>query len=283
MTESLQKRIQHYVLDGSDRDLARLLTIAEVQAESARSAIVRLGDVTGWNVVECGCGPLGSLAVLSDLVGPAGRVVGIDFSAATVERARSVLATLGVDNVEVVLADLNALDPSVFGTHFDLAYTRAFLMHQVDQRTTLREIAQLLGPGSWLIAQEPLREPPPTSHPPIRALARYWELMHEAAARSGVSGDAIENLIESANDAGFELVNKGGFFNVTDPSVGFTIHAGAVSALRDRLTETGVTTGREIDDMEATLEEAASRDSGWVSTPFMLDLALRRTEAPVVP
>lgn len=97
-----------------------------------------------------------------------------------------------------------------------------------------------------------------------------------------MSGDAIENLIESANDADFEFVNKGGFFNVTDPSVGFTIHAGAVSALRDRLAETGVTTGREIDDMEATLEEAASRDSGWVSTPFMLDLALRRTEAPVV-
>lgn len=120
-----------------------------MQAESARSAIVRLGDVTGWNVVECGCGPLGSFAVLSDLVGPAGRVVGIDFSAATVERACSVLATRGVDdNLEVVLADLNALDPAVFGTHFDLAYTRAFLMHQVDQRTTLREIAQLLGPGA---------------------------------------------------------------------------------------------------------------------------------------
>ena len=70
MTESLHNRMQHYVLDGSDRDLARLLLIAEVQAESARTAIVRLGDVTGWKIVECGCGPLGSLAVLSELRWP---------------------------------------------------------------------------------------------------------------------------------------------------------------------------------------------------------------------
>ena len=32
VTESLHNRMQHYVLDGSDRDLARLLLIAEVQA-----------------------------------------------------------------------------------------------------------------------------------------------------------------------------------------------------------------------------------------------------------
>lgn len=255
MADSLHQRIHHYVLDGSDRDLARLLMIAEVQAESARTAIVRLGDLTGWNVVECGCGPLGSLAVLSELVGPQGHVVGIDFSSPTVERARSVLTMLGVENVEVVVADLNAVDTSGLGGPFDLAYTRAFLMHQVDPSATLLQIAQLLGPGGWLIAQEPLREPPPTSHPYVPALARYWELMHHAAAKSSVAKNAVESLIDSANDAGFELVTKGGFFNVADPSIGFAIHAGAVSALKDRLTETGVATDREVDDIEQTLRK----------------------------
>ena len=98
-------------------------------------------------------------------------------------------------------------------------------MHQVDPKATLLQIAQLLGPGGWLIAQEPLREPPPTSHPQVPALARYWELMHQAAEGSSVARDAVENLMDAANYAGFELVTKGGFFNVTDPSVGFMIHA----------------------------------------------------------
>jgi protein-L-isoaspartate O-methyltransferase len=49
----------------------------------------------GW-AIECGCGPLGCLAVLSELVGPGGTVVGVDFSQATVQRARSVVAVLGI-------------------------------------------------------------------------------------------------------------------------------------------------------------------------------------------
>jgi hypothetical protein len=76
VTESLRERIRHYVLDGNDTDLRRLLSIAEVQAESARAAIRRVGDVTGRRAIECGCGPLGCLAVLAELVGPGGTVIG---------------------------------------------------------------------------------------------------------------------------------------------------------------------------------------------------------------
>ena len=275
MTESLRERIRHYVLDGSDRDLRRLLTIAEVQADSARSAILRIGDFTGKRAVECGCGPLGSLAVLSEVVGSEGTVLGIDFSAATIERARSVLATLGIDNVEVVAGDVNGIDSSALGA-FDLAYTRAFLMHQVDPTATLLRIAQLLRPGGWLVAQEPLRTPPPTSYPRVDALGRYWELMHQAAAKSGVAPDGVENLTAAASRAGFEVLTIGGFFNVVHPTVGFEIHASAVAALKDRLIGSSVATGEEVDDLEESLRAAASNDSGWVATPFMFDLAMQK-------
>jgi len=52
MPESIPERIRHYVLDGSDRDLRRLLSVAEVQAESARAAIRRIGDIAGWRAIE---------------------------------------------------------------------------------------------------------------------------------------------------------------------------------------------------------------------------------------
>ena len=110
MTESLRERIRRYVLDGSDRDLRRLLQIAEVQADAARTSILRIGNVEGWQAIECGCGPLGSLAVLSELVGSTGTVIGVDFSEAAVERARSVLTTLGINKVDVVTGDVHDLD-----------------------------------------------------------------------------------------------------------------------------------------------------------------------------
>ena len=276
MTESLRERIQHYVLDGSDTDLRRLLSVAEVQAESARTAIRRIGDITGWRAIECGCGPLGCLAVLSELVGPDGTVVGVDFSDATVNRARSVLAVLGAGNVEVVAGDVHEVDVAGASGPFDLAYTRAFLMHQADPARTLSRIAGMLRPGGWLIAQEPLRTPPPHSYPRVEAVGRYWELMHEAAARSGVAPDAVDILPASAARAGFEIVRTAGFFDVIAPSVGFDIHSGAVTALRSRLTSTGVATGPEVDALERSLRQAASGTSGWVTTPFMLDLALRK-------
>ena len=245
IAESIPERIRHYVLDGSDRDLRRLLRVAEVQAESARAAIRRIGDIAGWRAIECGCGPLGCLAVLSELVGPDGAVVGVDFSQATVERARSVVAVLGIGNVEVIAGDVHEFGAAGAGGPFDLGFTRAFLMHQADPERTLRKIGGMLRPGGWLIVQEPLRTPPPQSYPHVGAIGRYWELMHEAAAKSGVAPDAIENLRASAARAGFEVAAANGFFNVMEPSVGFDIHASAVAALKSRLVGTGVAAGRK--------------------------------------
>jgi threonine dehydrogenase-like Zn-dependent dehydrogenase len=36
-------------------------------------------------VIDCGCGPIGGLAILAEMVGPAGRVVGVDFSEPTIQ------------------------------------------------------------------------------------------------------------------------------------------------------------------------------------------------------
>jgi SAM-dependent methyltransferase len=276
LPESVPERIRHYVLDGSDRDLRRLLRVAEVQAESARAAIRRIGDIAGWRAIECGCGPLGCLAVLSELVGPDGAVVGVDFGRATVERARSVVAVLGIGNVEVVAGDVHEFDVAGAGGPFDLGFTRAFLMHQADPERTLRKIGGMLRPGGWLIVQEPLRTPPPQSYPHVGAIGRYWELMHQAAAKSGVAPDAIENLRTSAARAGFEVAAANGFFNVLEPSVGFDIHASAVAALKSRLVGTGVAAGVEVDELERSLRQAASGQDGWLTSPFMLDLTLRK-------
>jgi hypothetical protein len=60
VTDTVGQRVQRYMLDGSDKDLRRLLGIAEVMAESAATALRRSGIGSGWNVIECGCGPLGA-------------------------------------------------------------------------------------------------------------------------------------------------------------------------------------------------------------------------------
>ena len=105
MADATVDQVRRYILDGSDDDLRRLLSLSESFAEDARRALLRrVGVGPGWTVIDCGCGPIGGLAILAEMVGPAGRVVGVDFSEPTTQRARSVMAALGLENVELVAA-----------------------------------------------------------------------------------------------------------------------------------------------------------------------------------
>jgi SAM-dependent methyltransferase len=280
MAETITERVRRYILDGSDEDLRRLLSIAETTGEMARSAFRRVGMQEGWHAIDCGCGPLGGLAVMSEMVGPAGRVVGVDLSGPAIQRARSVVAALELGNVEVVAGDINELAAAAVDGPFDLAYTRLFLMHQPDPVRTLSQIARLLRPGGWVVAQEALRSPPPRSHPHLDALGAYWNLVHELVERAGgVPRGAVDGLAGSARAAGLDVVAVDGSFGIIDPELGFGQHAATLQAARERALASGVATGQQIDDLVSDLRAAKDGGYEWVSTPFFLDLTLRKPVA----
>ena len=222
----------------------RLLSVAELAAEPARTAFRRAGVQQGWNVIDCGCGPLGGLAVLAEMVGPAGRVVGVDASPAAVQRARAVVSALELGNVEVIAGDLHDLDAAALGGPFDLAFTRLFMMHQPDPVRTLRHIAGLLRPGGSLVAHEQLPGPPPRSHPDLEALTGTWDLMYEVLDRNGVPAGVVEDLPRSARQAGLEVTAMSGFFGVIDPEVMLELYAASIAALRERGIQLGIAAER---------------------------------------
>jgi len=234
-----------------------------------------VGVCAGWTVIDCGCGPIGALAVLAEMVGPAGRVVGVDFSEPTIQRARSVVAALGLENVELAVGDIHDLDAATLGGPFDLAFTRCFLMHQADPARTLGQIAGLLRPGGWIVAQEPLPSPPPRSHPQLSALATYWDLLHEVMDMAGAPPGSVEGLESAAHAAGLEVAEADGNFRTLDPELGFELHAATLAAVRDRAVRLGIA-AEKIDDLLLDLQAAKSGRYEWVSSPFFLDLALRK-------
>ena len=264
MAEVIAERVRRYILDGSDEDLRRLLGVAETTSEMARSAFRRVGVQEGWRVIDCGCGPIGALAVMAEMAGPAGRVVGVDFSEPTIQKARSLVATLQLGNVELFAGDIHELDEATVGGPFDLAYTRLFLMHQPDPVRTLSRIVRLLRPGGWLVAHEALRFPPPRSHPHLDALGTYWDLVYEVLERSGgVPPGSVDGLAESARAAGLEVVAVDGSFGINDPSVGFCLHAATLLAARERAVASGVATAQQIDALAGELRAAKDGGCDW--------------------
>jgi SAM-dependent methyltransferase len=284
MAEAIAERVRRYILDGSDEDLRRLLGIAEVSAEMARSAFRRVGIQEGWHAIDCGCGPIGGLAVMAEMAGPAGRIVGVDLNEAAIQRARSIVAALEVGNVELIAGDIHELDAAVVGGRFDLAYTRLFLMHQPDPVRTLSQIARLLRPGGWVVAQEALRSPPPRSHPHLDALGAYWNLLHELMERAGgVPHGAVDGLARSARAAGLDVVAVSGSFGTIDPELGFDLHASTLLAAKERVIASGIAAGQQIDTLVSELRAAKGGSYDWVSSPFYLDLTFQRREEARTP
>lgn len=276
MTDTVGQRVQRYILDGSDDDLRRLVAASELLADSARTALRRSGIQAGWSVIECGCGPVGALTVMAELAGQAGRVVGVELNPAAVRRAQSVIDALGLENVQVIAGDVNELEMAAVGGPFDLAFTRLFLMHQPDPVRTLRQISGLLRPGGWIIAQEPLLNPAPRSFPHLDALDAYWQLAIKLVEGLGVPANSVERLPQSAAAAGLEVVRMDGSFAVTSPDRAFGINAATLAAARERATAAGLVSGEEIDALVAELRAAADHGHEWATSPFFLDLTLRK-------
>jgi ubiquinone/menaquinone biosynthesis C-methylase UbiE len=119
-TEANRERLSTptpYVFDRTQADHERLIHKARLLDDFAREACLRVGLGPGRRAIDVGCGPLGVLPVLADLVGPDGTVVGLNASPATLTQAQRALAALGMRSVRLVAADLTTVRPEMVPPH----------------------------------------------------------------------------------------------------------------------------------------------------------------------
>jgi hypothetical protein len=100
-----------------------------------------------------------------------------------------------------------------------------------------------------------------------------YEVVEQAG---GVPHGVVDGLAGSARAAGLEVVAAGGSFGTVDPELGFDLHASTLALARERAVASGVATGQQIDDLLRDLRAAKGGGYEWVSSPFFLDLALRK-------
>jgi ubiquinone/menaquinone biosynthesis C-methylase UbiE len=269
-------RSKGYALDGMAEDLRRLLAIAELSEDMTRRGLARVGITSGWRALDCGCGPLGALPILADLVGDEGHVVGADSNPGAIDRAAATLQALDIAGVQLVTADARALDADLVGGPLDVIYTRCFLMHQSDVGATLRHLAGLLRPGGWLVCHEPLPVPRPWAHPDHHALQDAWDLLHTVMRASGAATDGVPDLAATAADAGFVVIHAGSTSTLMPPALGFELHAQTIDASRARAEAVLPAIIPRLDAVSAQLHAAAIDDRyKWVSTPLYLDFTAR--------
>jgi SAM-dependent methyltransferase len=142
-----------YALGTSADETSRLQRQSDELLVADTALVDRTTLGLGDTAIDLGCGPRGILELLSDRVGPSGRVIGLDADHNHVAKALEMVATRGLTNVEVVLAD--ARDTALPTSSFDVVHTRALLITVPKPEQVVQEMARLIKPGGWVLSFEP--------------------------------------------------------------------------------------------------------------------------------
>lgn len=126
-------------------DAATYDRVSTPQLEWSRAVIARLRLAGDESVLDAGCGS-GRVSELLLVELPRGRLVGVDGSAAMLERARGRLGT----DAELVHSDLLDLD---LGERFDAIFSNAVFHWIHDHERLFAALARHLRPGGRLEAQ----------------------------------------------------------------------------------------------------------------------------------
>lgn len=141
------------------RTLARLLGYPEALLEGIPEEVIAsmagtgnpfaLGPVVaGERVVDCGSGAGVDSLVAARLVGSAGAVIGIDMTAAMLDKARAAALAIGITNVEFREGYLEALP--VEDAWADIVISNGVLNLVPDKTAALAEMLRVLRPGGRL-------------------------------------------------------------------------------------------------------------------------------------
>jgi len=188
-----------YTLATGKAAARRLHILHNIFSPVARRVLVEAGVAPGMSVADFGCGVGATTRMLAEMVGPSGRVTGIDLSAEQLGEAQALCAAEGLQNTTFVEA--SAYETGLPRDSFDLVYCRFLLLHLTDPARGLREMRDVLKPGGLLVVED--GNLMTGSSVPPSGLHWFADLFGRVGAKRGVDYGLADNLFHLVREAGF--------------------------------------------------------------------------------
>jgi SAM-dependent methyltransferase len=202
--------VDDYLLGTDTTELQRLGIQHRLWSAQAASLWDRAGIGVGSKVLDIGTGPGYAAADLAELVGPTGRVLGIEGSPNYIDAFVDRMGALGLAHAEVRRGDIHHLDTVLTEPEagaFDAAYCRWVLSFSPDIDRVFARLHAALKPGGRVIIQDyfnwramSIAPRDPAFSRVIDAILAYWE------GNEG-SNDIMGDVPRALRNAGFELVH----------------------------------------------------------------------------
>jgi SAM-dependent methyltransferase len=194
--------VTSYVIRGGHEGKARMSVISRALECSTLALLGAAGLAPGICCLDLGCGGGDVSLAMARIVGPTGRVVGIDMDPVKMDLARRDATDAQLANVEFVTADATTLDADAA---YDLVYARFCLTHLVEPAQTLERMVRAVRPGGKVVVED-LDHTAVFAVPRCRAIDEYVQIYNETCRRRGGHPDIGPELRTLFRAAGLEDV-----------------------------------------------------------------------------
>ena len=179
--------------------LDTIRSLGAIETYKARS-VELMGLAPGGSALDVGCGTGDDTRRLLARVGPEGRVLGVDFSAAMIEECRRRWGGEG-EALRFMVGDAHALElPSA---SFDAVRADRVFQHLASPRQALVELMRLTRPGGRVVLSDPDWGSYLVDAPPTPAVHRFLEFA-QGQARNPWIGRQFYGLMR---EAGLEQIS----------------------------------------------------------------------------
>ena len=254
---------EQYVIKGGSDGRERLRILARIVQPTTLSLFDRVAIVPGISCLDIGCGGGDVSFELARLVGPTGKVLGVDIDKEELEIAQREAEAHNLGNVSFEVSNITEWQRNI---KFDLAYARFVLTHLQDPTEALSKLFQALHPGGAVVVED-IDCTGHFSYPASPAFNRYIELYSEVVYRVGADPNIGPRLPSLLMDAKFENVQ----INVVQPA-GLQgevkiIHPLTMDYIRAPVLAYGLATEQEIDKIVEELYDFARDPRTLLSLP----------------
>lgn len=248
-----------YVLGHAERELRRLERQAGFYADATREGLLKAGLAPGMTVLDLGCGAGDVSFIAADLVGPAGRVTGIDVSEGAIAVSRGRATQRGLS----IAFEPTAIEAFSRYADFDAIIGRFVLVHFRDPAGAIRDIAGRARAGALLVSME-MDVTSTAATAPLPLLQRHVGNIARMYSVAGLNPDMGRGLHAVYRAAGLQprLAATTPVGDRTQ-AAGFEFFAESVRSLLPMMEKLGITTAAQTDPdtlAERLAEEAAATD-----------------------
>jgi SAM-dependent methyltransferase len=264
--------MSRYAIGGGREGKERLNLLSRVLLPTTSQLLNRVGLEKGMNCLDVGCGGGNVTILLARLVGPQGKVVGMDLDSEILALAQQDAEAGQFGNIEFRQTDVSS---SLGEEDYDLVYARFLLSHLSEPLRCLQAMVKACKPNGVIVVED-IDFSGNFCYPDCAAYQQYTELYEQVVHRRG--GDAnvgpkLPGLLRQAGVADIQI-------NVVQPAhsegEGKLIASVTMARIAQSVVSEGLATEEKVEQVIEGLNEAVADSQTLMSLPRIFQVFGRR-------